>query len=263
MFELIKDIEEKLNIEFENSKIQYFTDGATDSTVFSINDKYLIKTVDKKAFKAQIEFFNKYKNKYFQILKYANEELGYLCFEYIDGKKLEKLIKIDVNNIIKQIYDITSLYRKYDYDGYGYLFEDVNKSWYQFLCDEVEYSKKEIQDIDDTKVLKALENIKSYNVDKYLIHGDFGTHNFLFSNNLKVIDPMCVVGDYLYDFYFAIFSNSLLFTKINIDDILSFFDRKLEYKKSLLIIVFYIRMSRAHKYDMKNYKKYLEYYNKL
>ena len=27
------------NIEFENSKIQYFTDGATDSTVFSINDK--------------------------------------------------------------------------------------------------------------------------------------------------------------------------------------------------------------------------------
>ena len=74
---------------------------------------------------------------------------------------------------------------------------------------------------------------------------------------------MCVVGDYLYDFYFAIFSNSLLFTKINIDDILSFFDRKLEYKKSLLIIVFYIRMSRAHKYDMKNYKKYLEYYNKL
>ena len=77
MFELIKDIEEKLNIEFENSKIQYFTDGATDSTVFSINDKYLIKTVDKKEFKTQIEFFNKYKNKYFQILKYANEELGY------------------------------------------------------------------------------------------------------------------------------------------------------------------------------------------
>ena len=37
----------------------------------------------------------------------------------------------------------------------------------------------------------------------------------------------------------------------------------LEYKKSLLIIVFYIRISRAHKYDMKNYKKYLEYYNKL
>ena len=96
------------------------------------------------------------------------------------------------------------------YNGYGYLFED-NKTWDEFLLDEALNSYKEMPEINIDKIYKALEIIKKYNVDKYLIHGDFGTHNFIMQDNkIKVIDPMCVVGDKLYDFYFAIFSNVLL-----------------------------------------------------
>ena len=53
------------------------------------------------------------------------------------------------------------------------------------------------------------------------------------------------------------------FTKINLDYILSFYNNDLEYKKALLAIVVYIRMSRAHKYDINNFNKFLELYNKL
>lgn len=262
--ELIKDIEEKLNINFDLSNIHYFTDGATDSIVFSIDDKYLIKIVDELTYNTQVEFLGKYKNNYFQKLIYSNKYLSYLCFEYIEGNKINSDTIFDINDIINQIYNITSNYSKYNYDGYGYLFEDYNKTWYDFLYDEIIYSKKEIENISIGKVTNALNIIKKYDVDKYLIHGDFGIHNFLFNNGeIKVIDPMGVVGDYLYDFYFAIFSDSDIFTKTNIEHILSFYDNDLQYKKALLTIVIYIRMSRAHKYDIGNFDIYLDLYETL
>lgn len=262
--ELINDIEKKLDIKLEKSNVRYFTDGASDSIVFAIDNKYLIKTVDSLTYKAQVEFFNTYNNEYFQKLIYSNKELSYLCFEYIVGNKLYNLNNLDINDIISQIYNITSCYKKYDYEGYGDLFDNHNKSWHQFLVGEVNYSKQEIEDISMTKVESALNTIKRYEIDKYLIHGDFGTHNFLINNNeIRVIDPMGVVGDYLYDFYFAIFSDSSIFTKLDLDYILSFYNNDLEYKKALLVIVVYIRMSRAHKYDINNFDKFLELYNKL
>lgn len=262
--EIIRDIEKNLNIEFDKSNINYFNDGATESIVFAINNKYLIKIVDDLTYKVQLEFLNNYNDDYFQKLLYSNNELSYLCYEYIDGNKIYKLNKLDINDIINQIYGITYNYKKYEYDGYGYLFDDYNKSWHQFLFDEVYYSRQEIENVSMNKVEIALDMIKKYEIEKYLIHGDFGVHNFLINNNkIKVIDPMGVIGDHLYDFYFAIFSDSLIFTNTELDYILSFYNNDLEYKKALLTIVVYIRMSRAHKYDINNFDKYLELYNKI
>lgn len=262
--EIIQDIEKKLNIEFDKCKINYFNDGATNSIVLSIDDKYTIKTFDDISYKVQVEFLNKYKNNYFQKIVYENEKLKYLCFEYIEGSKIKKTNILDLNDIVSQIYEITSNYEEYDYDSYGYLFDDYNKSWYDFLADEVNYSKQEIENISITKVESAFEVIKKYKTDKYLIHGDFGTHNFLIKNNkISVIDPMGVIGDCLYDFYFAIFSDALIFMNLNLDYILSFYNHDMEYKKALLIIVLYIRMSRTHKYNINDFDKYLELYNKI
>ena len=119
-------------------------------------------------------------------------------------------------------------------------------------------------EINIDKIYKALEIIKKYNVDKYLIHGDFGTHNFIMQDNkIKVIDPMCVVGDKLYDFYFAIFSNDEIFENIKLEIILKQFDYEFEYKQALLLTVLFIRMGRAKKYDKKNFYKYEKIYNSL
>lgn len=260
---IIKDIENKLSIKVHKKDIEYYTDGSTDSMVFSINKKYLVKTTNKLTFKTQIEFLNKYKTDYFQKIITHNENLKYLCFEYIDGIKVIDFDIYDKKYLIKQIYDITSNYIPYEYEGYGYLFDNYNKSWYQFLYDEVIYSSEFIKEIDMHIVLKSLNIIKEYNVDKYLIHGDFGVHNFLLNNNkIQVIDPMGVVGDKLYDFYFACLSNYSLFSTIELSYILSYYDSDELYKKALFIIVFYIRMSRTKVYNINSFDKYLDKYNR-
>lgn len=255
---ILKDIKLKLDINFTDNDIKYYTDGATDSVVFSIKEKYLIKKVDEYTYNTQLEFYKIYNFDYYQKFIYSNNDLLYICFEYINGHKYDGTL----NNVINTLYNYTSNYKKYEYEGFGYLFDD-HKSWYQFLYDEVMYSKNEISDVDDSKVIESLNIIKKYKIDKYLIHGDFGTHNFLINDKIYVIDPMCVVGDYLYDFYFSIFSNYDIFKNLNINYILSFYDRDLKYKKALLLVVFYIRMSRAHKYDIKNYNNYLKIYDTI
>lgn len=133
----------------------------------------------------------------------------------------------------------------------------------EFLKDEVEYSNNKMKDanINLDKVNNALEIIKDYKSPKYLIHGDFGVHNFIVNNNhIHVIDPMPVIGDYLFDFYFSLYSDTDLFTKLDIKDILKYFDRDTRIKNALLTIVFFIRMSRAYVYDKQFFSTYTKYY---
>lgn len=256
---ILHDIEQKLQITINKDTIIYYTDGATDSVVFSIDKKYLIKTVDEITLKNQIEFLKIYNDlNCFQKVVLFNKELRYICFEYIEGTKYNKTT-VDAKDAINQIYGIVSKYKKSDYNGYGYLGEDRHNSWSEFLKKEVEYSREVINELDISmeRVNKALNNICLKNVDKYLIHGDFGTHNFLVSDGkIYVIDPMPVVGDYLYDFYFAVFSSVNIFSKVDREHILSFGDYDLEYKRNLMDIVFFIRMCRAWVYDKENFEVY-------
>lgn len=260
---VINDIEEFLNIKINENDIHYFTDGVSGSTVFKLKNKYLVKITDELTIKTQKEFFKYYNEDYLQKLIHINEELNYIIFEFIEGEKFHLELDTHALHIFDQLISITLSYKKYDYNGYGYLFED-NKTWDEFLLDEALNSYKEMPEINMDKVYKALEVVKQYNVYKYLIHGDFGTHNFLLQDNkIKVIDPMCVVGDKLYDFYFAIFSNDEIFENIKLETILKQFDDDFEYKKALLLIVLFIRMGRAKKYDKENFYKYEKIYNNL
>ena len=259
--EIIKDIESKLNIIINDKDIHYYTEGATESIVFSINNKYLIKTLNDIEFNVQKDFLSLYKEEYYQKIIYTNEKLKYICYEYINGNKITDYTVYNKEDIVKQIYNITSNYKQYNYDEYGYYLVD-HKTWYQFLLDEVEYSKNRMTEIDMHIVYNSLDIIKEFNVDKYLIHGDFGVHNFLIDkSNIKVIDPMGLVGDPLYDFYFAILSNYSLFKDMEFDVIFKYFNRDYKYKKALLIVVYYIRMSRAYVYDKDNYDNYYKIFN--
>ena len=59
---IIKDLENNLNIKVTEKDITYYTDGATDSIVFNIMDKYLVKTMDDITYKTQKEFLEFYNN---------------------------------------------------------------------------------------------------------------------------------------------------------------------------------------------------------
>lgn len=261
--EVLRDVSTRLNIKIEKTK--YFTEGTTDSIVLSINDKYLIKTVDELTLKEQVEFLNTYNYDYFQKIIFYSEKLNYICFEFLEGIKFDLVDIKNINDTLNELYKITDNYKKYEYDGYGYLFAD-HKTWYDFLKDEVEHAKGDFNgfNVDMNKIYESLEIIKKYNIPKYLTHGDFGTHNFLINNGtIKVIDPVGVVGDYLYDFYYSIFSSYKIFSKTSVNDILEYHNRDYEYKKALLLIVFFIRMSRCYVYDRDNLNKYLDLYKEL
>lgn len=255
---IIKDLEKKLEISINKDKIKYFNDGVSGSIVFKY-DKYLVKTVDEKELDAYLEFFNLYKLDCFQKIICYSKELLYICFNYIEGS-LFKENKLDPKDVVNQLYEIVSNYKEYDYDAYGYL-EEEDFSWHDFLMDE-SYREQDKIDIDYTKLFNAFDIINKYEVPKYLTHGDFGTHNFIVNDKkIYVIDPIPLVGDYLYDFYFGIFTNVNVFKDLDVDYILSFFDRDYEYKKALMIICFYIRLRRSSKYnpeDIPIYKKFLE-----
>ncbi len=113
--------------------------------------------------------------------------------------------------------------------------------------------------------MAALEVAGRDNPEQYLLHGDFGTHNFLIEDGkIRVIDPMPAVGDYLYDFYFALLSNVSIFLELSADYIYSFFtDRDLEYKKALTIVALYVRMSRAALYDKDRLQSYIQLYEQI
>lgn len=269
IIKIIQDIEQKLKIKFTESNITYYTDGATDAVVFSIANKYLIKTVDTNTQKTQSDFLKYYSNiPEFQKIIISNSTLKYICFEFIEGEKFNKS-KIESKEAITQIYNIVKNYKKYESPNYGYLYEDNYTTWAEFLKSEVDYSTEAIQNLENCENLKniaeqSIKNIQNFAPEKYLIHGDFGVHNFINHNGkIKVIDPMPLIGDYLYDFYYAIFSDADIFGNLDINYILKFFDKNIEYQKNMIKIVLYIRMCRAWKYNKNQFETYIDYLKKI
>ena len=261
--EVIEDIESQLGVNLSAAKYEFYTDGATDATVFSIDDKYLVKITDLNTVQTQREFLKENPNNVFQNLLCSSDDLSYLCFEFIEGKHYDGN-EIDAKDATEQIRQIVGNYRKYPHDGYGFLNEE-HVSWRAFLLDEIEYARRTIQDVPTEKVMSALEVAGSENPEQYLLHGDFGTHNFLLQNGkIRVIDPMPLVGDYLYDFYFALLSNVEIFTRLGADYIYSFFpERELSYKRAILTVALYVRMSRAATYDKDNLPAYFDLYGAI
>ena len=262
MNNILEDIKKRLNIEFTKEDIHEFSEGKTEAKVFSIKDKYLIKCSNEYDLNVYEEFL-KDSSSYFQKLYYVNYDLGYACLSFLPGKRFDN--SLELNYLIDTFYDITSNYRKIDYEGFGYLNDD-HKTWPEFLTSEVDYSNSIVFDdtLDDSVVREAIEVISKYEVKPYLTHGDFGTHNFIINDKkLYVIDPMGVVGDPLYDFYFAIFSDIDIYTKVDLKEILKYYDRPLEYKKAMIVVQFYIRLCRTYKYEIEDYPTYKEYFETI
>jgi len=120
--------------------------------------------------------------------------------------------------------------------------------------------------IPNKKVINNCINIlEKYPFNKKLLHGDFGTHNFIQENGklVGVIDPMPVIGDYLYDLLFAIVSNVNILSSVSLDEIYSLVDEPQEKIKALLTIVLYCRISRCLKYNPQDIDAYMEVWEKI
>lgn|GEM_PF-764920 len=257
---VFEDIRTKIGEDFTKSKLTYYTDDSTDSTVFSIDEKFLIKISDKRTVKEQVEFLTTNTSAVFQKYLCSDEELEYACLGFIEGKHY-KDDPIDASSAARQIADIVKSYAPYSCDNYGFM-NDMKPTWYDFLLDEIDYASRRIPDLSQDAVRSALEKVRGFEPEKHMLHGDFGTHDFLVKDGvIRVIDPMPVIGDKLYDFYFAILSNIGIFPELGLDYIFSFFDEyERDYKEALLTIALYVRTSRAAVYDRAHLDRYIELY---
>lgn len=261
---IIKDIERQLGCRVRDLKLTYYLGGATDATVFSLGEKYLVKITDHETVRTQKLFLSAVPEGRFQKLLCSNESLGYECFEFIKGEHYSDA-PLEAHEVIEQIAEIVRQYPEYEHDGYGFLGEEKS-TWREFLLDEIEYAVLRIKEVSQDKVMKALEAVGNYAPKQYLMHGDFGAHNFLVSDGkIRVIDPMPVVGDRLYDFFFAILSDTDIFAELGVDYYMdNFFDGyRPDYMKALLVIALYVRMSRAAVYDRDNLDKYKKLYAEI
>lgn len=260
--EVIADIARKLGEDFDGVGPHFYTDGWTGAIVFDLAEKYLVKITNSETIETQAEFLKHNPDGVFQNVCCFDYDYGYICFDFIKGEKYADK-PLEAHDAIRQVAKIAENFREYPHEGYGFLHHEF-KTWREFLADEVEYARGCIPAISTEKVYKALEAIGDAAPKQYLLHGDFGAHNFLVDDGkIRVIDPMPAVGDFLYDFYFAILSDTDIFTKVGREFIYSFFERDESEKEALLKIALYVRMSRAFKYDIENFDAYLKMYEEV
>lgn len=256
--QIIYEVLNKLHESYTNHK--YFTDGA-DSRVILLNNKYLIKQNNISSIKAEIEFFENTFSTFFQKLVYYPSTYEYVVYEFIPGKPMKRISY--PKEVISKILEVSKSFSSTSKPGFGYIGEEVD-SWSEFLSTEA-FHRNNIDAIDKNIVIDAIRLIEKYPFEKKIIHGDFGTHNFIEENGnfVGIIDPQTILGDPLYDILFAICSNVDLLNAYTIDNLYNLISEPQEKVKAMLIIVLYARISRALKYHPNDIPIYLDYFNSI
>ncbi|MBE5821746.1 MAG: hypothetical protein E7311_04065 [Clostridiales bacterium] len=260
---IIEIILNKFNEKYVDHK--YFTDGAY-SKVLLLNNKYLIKQSNKLALKAEVEFLELNKNEYMQKVLFVDKNYDFVAYEFIHGDIMKDLSDISLNKLTKTLVEIVSKYPNYNSNTFGY-FDDPVNSWPDFLISEVNYSSQNItQYIPNNEIVfKVIKELENYPFETKLLHGDFGTHNFVKKDGkfIGIIDPMSVIGDPLYDILFAFASNINIIYNISLEHIYSLINEDNRKILLMLIVVMYSRISRCLKYHKQDIDKYMEIWNKL
>ena len=234
--------------------------------VFLIDEKYIIKNAEKEILSAEIMFLEKYKNLKVESIIKKNIKREYIVYKYIEGKSIEKID--DVENCINEIYKIVKQYRKVNVDGYGYIF-DLQRTWSEFLRKEIEkksmFFKNDICNMKD-KVLKKIDEIEKFKIDKKLMHGDLGSFNII-CNNKKIsgiIDPRTLIGDPMYDFVYFLFSNYNITKDLNFINILNILEKE-EIEKFFLYlyILLYDRIAIEEKNHTHTRKEFYNIWNEI
>ena len=257
--DFINEVCKALNIQYETHK--YFNDGVS-SKVMLINNKYLVKENSVEALKAEVLYLNDNVNELMQKVIYIEPNYKYVVFDFINGSVMHDVV--DVEDLLNKIVSIVSNYKETFLDGFGYM-DELNNSWEEFLLLEIENSSNAKEYISDEYVKKCITNLRKYPFTKTLIHGDFGTHNFICKDNklVGIIDPMTVIGDPLYDLLFAIVSNVDILNKLTLEDIYLICNDNKEKTHDLLIVLLYARISRCLKYHPEDISIYIDFYNKI
>ena len=241
--------------------VKFFSEG-TSSKVFLLNNKYIIKQNSEEIIKSELIFCQNNINPLFQKLIFYDKNYKYIVYEYIEGENLKDFINIDINILIDTLLNLINSYKITEIDYYGYVY-NPKKTWEEFLKDEISDCQPSYDYIKNFNIDYECNILSKFPFEKRIIHGDFGTHNFLIKNNKLsgIIDPETIIGDNIYDLLFAICSNPNILKHFNLNDIYKIIKQSEEKIKSLFKIILFSRISRSYHHHINDLNFYLNYYN--
>jgi hypothetical protein len=251
--------------------------GGTSSLVYVLlenhNPKYVVKINNNSTIKHESEYLIFYSNiGLLPKLLHVDKEYTYLVYSFKSGQTKYKrgnksnILKSLVNSLINDYKPISTFY------GYGYVDEPTN-SWNEFLIHRAIEARKVIDTTlaeEDHIFVHSLINFTDVGELKYLLHGDCGVHNFLFSGGVQagVIDPTPVIGEPLYDLIYAFCSSPDSLDIETIQNAIHLLDSKFVYQRDLneeVLIGLYFRIAtciRHHPNDLIEYLKWWDYWKK-
>ncbi|MCC3378306.1 aminoglycoside phosphotransferase family protein [Paenibacillus farraposensis] len=192
--------------------------GGTSSEVVAVmdgtNPRYVIKQNDPAIIEAEAEFLHTYlRIEKLSRLVYVDSLHRYLVYTFKQGitkqyggtNKADLLVSLATEVIAH--YKPLGAERHYGYPDHPFV------EWRDLLLHRMKESGKIIQDVlpqeDHHFVHTLVAGLPQRNI-KYLLHGDFGVHNFVFAENdtlTGIIDPDPMVGEPLYDLIYAFCSS--------------------------------------------------------
>ncbi|KAB2440887.1 phosphotransferase family protein [Bacillus luti] len=241
--------------------------GGTTSTVYLLDTNCVVKLNEPEVIREEAYFLEFYKStNMFPELLYKDPLSRYFVYSFLEGTTsckpghkrsiLCKLVKEVINK-----YGIVP-----EAEGWGWK-ESLVQCWKEFLT---------------TNVIEAYENVRRYISEEeyrtvlklanspnrgtginqpFLLHGDFGFHNFIFRENRLhgVIDPLPVLGDPLYDLIYAFCSTPEDVTKevINYAMKQCVFHRKDRDLYEEIVIGLYLRIDTCLRHHPKDLEEYL------
>lgn len=261
-FNIINEVCDKLNTNYTSHK--YFHDGTT-SKIILLNDEYIIKVANAEQLKAEVKFATFYESvPTLQKIAYYDKEYKYIVYNFIPGDVMHTVS--DFEDLARSIKLIVSSYKNCPDNVYGYI-EKPSSSWTSFLKEEVDDASSCFPDAQNLLpiVTEALNELNKYPFTKKLIHGDFGTHNFIKRNEkfISAIDPMPIAGDPTYDLLFALVSNIDLIPFLSINYLTEYTKEQKPKIIALLKVVLFLRICRCAKYNKEDLETYLDFWYNL
>lgn len=259
---LIEEILNKLNEQYVSHT--YFSNG-TSSRIFLLNNKYTVKQANPRLLQSEFLFASSYSDiEKLQKMVYHDENFKYVVYDYVPGDVMHIVDYPD--DLFENIKEITSSYKLYSGEEFGYIYEPES-SWTDFLKSKVHECSLKLPESDTylDKVYSAINTLEEFNFDKKLIHGDFGTHNFIkFDGKFKkAIDPTPIAGDSLYDIVFACISNVSLLNVSSAEFLSTYFDEPLEKVRAMLTVLTFFRMATCLVYHKEDFDSYVDFWYKI
>lgn len=180
------DIENLLQLYQQGALKTKILSGGTCSTVVLLeqgDQRFVYKSNDQEVLRAEAEFLTFYQNSnWFPRLIHSDPDFKFLILSFMQGDagrnrgEKKKWLPILVNKIINH-------YQVSPATVWGYL-DSPCASWPDFLTDSCASARKVIGSklSDQDHELVADLASRAISAEGYVIHGDFGVHNFMFED---------------------------------------------------------------------------------